>query len=85
MRAHRVRVQVSETHEIRIILPSDFPVGEAELIVLGAEDDDARSGRKLTVDELLAARLSPPNGIGPVTLAEMDQAIADGVSGRGGI
>ena len=28
------------------------------------------------VDELLAARLSPPPGVGPVSLQDMDRAIA---------
>lgn len=86
MRAHRIRVQVSASHEVRITLPSDFPPGEAEVIVLGGEPEaPAKSAKKLTVDELLAARLSPPPGVGPVTLADIEQAIADGASGRGGI
>ena len=32
--------------------------------------------RTLSVDELLAARLSPPPGVGPVSLQDMDRAIA---------
>jgi hypothetical protein len=85
MRAHRVKVLVSEDHELRVTLPSDFPPGEAEVIVLGGEPSDAERGRKLTVDEFLAARLSRPPGVGPVTLADMDKAIADGASGLGGV
>lgn len=29
--------------------------------------------RKLSVDELLAARLTPPPGVGPVSLQDMDR------------
>ena len=39
--------------------------------------------RTLSVDELLAARLTPPPGVGPVSLQEMDRAIAEGASGIG--
>jgi hypothetical protein len=39
--------------------------------------------RKLTVDEFLAARLIPPPGVGPVSLQDMDHAIAEGATGRG--
>ena len=33
---------------------------------------------KLSVDDALAARLTPPPGVGPVTLQDMDRAIAEG-------
>jgi hypothetical protein len=45
----------------------------------------AERGRKLTVDEFLAARLTPPPGVGPVTLQDMDRAIAEGAMGRGSV
>ena len=35
---------------------------------------------KLSVNEVLAARLTPPPGVGPVTLQDMDRAIAEGAS-----
>jgi hypothetical protein len=41
--------------------------------------------RTLSVDEFLAARLVPPPGVGPVSLEDMDRAIAEGANGRGGI
>lgn len=86
MRAHRVKVRISDSHELRVQLPDDFPTGEAEVIVLGTSVADARGEqvRKHTVDELLAARLKPPPGVGPVTLREMEAAIAEGAAGRGG-
>lgn len=39
----------------------------------------------LSVDELLAARLTSPPGVGPVSLQDMERAIAEGASGRGGV
>ncbi len=39
--------------------------------------------RRLSVDEFLAARLTPPPGVGPVSLQDMDRAIAEGAVGRG--
>jgi hypothetical protein len=85
MKAHRTRVRVSEEHEIRIALPSDFPTGEAEVIVVRVEPQNDDPHRKLTVDELIAGRLSRPAGVGPVSLADMERAIAAGAIGRDGI
>jgi hypothetical protein len=42
-------------------------------------------GRKLSLDELLAARLKPVPGVGTVTLGDMERAIAEGASGRGSL
>jgi hypothetical protein len=41
--------------------------------------------RRLSVDEFLADRLTPPPGVGPVSLQDMDRAIAEGASGRGSV
>jgi len=41
--------------------------------------------QRLSVDELLAARLTPPAGVPPVTLQDMERAVAEGTSGRGGL
>jgi hypothetical protein len=84
MREHRTRVRVSETHEVRVVLPSDFPPGDAEVIVLRSEPGERHSDRKLTVDEFLAKKLVPPPEVGSVTLADMGRAVADGASGRRG-
>lgn len=45
----------------------------------------AERGRTLSVDEFLAARLTPPPGVGPVSLQDMERAIAEGAGGRGGV
>ena len=34
MRAHKFRVVISASHEVSVRLPSDFPSGTAELIVI---------------------------------------------------
>jgi len=41
--------------------------------------------RTLSVDEFLAARLTPPPGVGPVSLQDMERAIAEGATGRGSV
>lgn len=45
----------------------------------------AERRRALTIDELLAARLTPPPGVGPVSLQDMELAIAEGARGRGSL
>lgn len=42
----------------------------------------AGHGRALSAEEFLGARLTPPPGVGPVSLQDMDRAIAEGASGR---
>ena len=41
--------------------------------------------RALSVDEFLAARLTPPLGVGGVSFEDMERAIAEGASGRGSL
>jgi hypothetical protein len=84
MRAHRVRVRISESHELRLQLPSDFPQGEAEVIVLEATEEGSVPRSKHSIDELLDGRLVRLPGVGPVTLDDMEKAISEGASGRGG-
>ena len=86
MRAHRAKVHVDTDHIVRIQLPSDFPAGDAEVIVLvGPSEEASRRGERLSVDELLAARLTPGEGIGPVTLEDMERAIQEAGAQRGGV
>jgi len=81
MRAHRTRVHVDADRELRVTLPRDFPVGEAEVTVVQVRRATAFASGRLTVDEFLAARLSPPPGVGPVTLDDIERAIAASASG----
>jgi hypothetical protein len=90
MHAHRTRTRVEGGHRVTVDLPSDFPDGEVEVIVLPAvnDADDERTEsrpRRLSVDELLANRLTRPPGVEPVSLADMQSAIVDGALGRGDV
>ena len=90
MYAHKTRATVGGGHQITVELPSDFPEGEVEVIVLramsGADEERTASGsRRISVDELLSQRLVPASGVGPVSLADMEHAIADGAIGRGDV
>lgn len=40
------------------------------------------SDRALTVDELVASRIKLPPGVGPLSLEDMERAIAEGALGR---
>jgi hypothetical protein len=85
MHAHRLKVQIPENRELHVQLPADVAPGTAELIVI--ETESATGGTqdcKHTADEFLAARLVPPAGVGTVSLADMEAAIAKGATGRGG-
>jgi hypothetical protein len=66
-------------------LPSDFPAGEADVVVVGVEPQNDDSHRRLTVDELIGSTLSPPVGVGPGSLADMERAITAGATGRDGL
>jgi hypothetical protein len=54
-----------------------------ELIALQTEGDVAVAPKRLTLDELLAARLTPPPGVGPVTLEDMERGIEKGATRAG--
>ena len=45
----------------------------------------AEHKRTISLDEFLAARVTPPPGVGTVSLEDVDRAIAEGASGRGSI
>lgn len=41
MRAHKIKIIVTDDHEVRAKLPSDFPAGSAELIVISETEPTA--------------------------------------------
>lgn len=83
MNAYRLKVHIPENRELHVQLPADVASGEAEAIVLEVRrDGSAARDRGHTADEFLAAKLVPPAGIGAVTLADMESAIAKGATGR---
>jgi len=47
MHAHKIQIVVADDHEVRIKLPSDFPPGKAELIVIA----DAPAATRLAMPE----------------------------------
>ena len=52
-----------------------------ELIAIDAAPVQS-TDRKLAVDELLALRIKLPPGVGPLSLDDIEQAIAEGAIGR---
>jgi hypothetical protein len=74
---------VTADHEVRVVLPSDFPTGTAEVIVVIGRRSSTSPRAHVSVDELIAGRLTPPPGTPPVTLADMERAIADGARESG--
>ncbi len=85
MHAHKMTVTVPESRELTLTLPSDVPTGEVEIIVLSPLAREVARPRRHTLQELFDARLTPPAGVGPVTLADIEKAIAEGATGRGGV
>jgi len=59
MQAHRVKVVVTEDHQITVKLPSDFPPGEAELIVLAQGASRSHAEPFHTWLDALLRRLPP--------------------------
>jgi len=72
-------------------LPLDERLALIQRAAREAAEDTPKPGAvaerrgKLSVDEFLAARISPPPGVGPVSLQDMDRAIAEGATRRGGV
>ena len=90
MYAHKTKTRVEPGQLVTVELPSDFPVGDVEVIILptSSDADDEQTEirpHKLTVDELLASRLAPPPGVAPVSLADMERAIVRGALRRGDV
>lgn len=53
-----------------------------EIIALQTENErEEPPERRLTVEEFLAARLTPSPGIGPISLEAIERAIEEGASG----
>jgi hypothetical protein len=63
MKTHTFKVTVPEDHQLEIRLPSDFPAGPAEVIVLASSGSKALSASQkdmlLALEELKALKLTP--------------------------
>jgi hypothetical protein len=81
---HAIRIATTVDEATVQAIPALRPLlgQRVELIALQSEKV-ARSPDepRLTVDELLAARLTPLPGVGPVSLEDMEEAIKKGASG----
>lgn len=81
MKAIKIDTTIDEA--VARALPALRPLlgKRVELIALDAGPAPG-SERALTVDELLASRIKLPPGIGPLSLEDMERAIAEGALGR---
>ena len=81
MNAIKVDTMIDEA--VALAIPALRPLlgKHVELIALDAAPSPATE-RKLTVDEFLASRIKLPPGVGPLSLEDMDRAIAEGALGR---
>ena len=86
MKAIKVETTIDEAAATAIPALRPMLGRRVELIVLQSEaEQPATPKRRLTVDELLALRLDPPPGVAPVSLEDMEQAIAAGATDRGSL
>ena len=61
MRRHAQRVTVTDKHEVVVRLPSDFPPGEAEVVVLSkVKEPSRRADLSQWLDEWTAALPKAP-------------------------
>ncbi len=82
MRSHKVQIVVPESHEIQVRLPSDFPVGRAEVVVMTTGTvSQATSGAKAAEEfrrELTALlKRLPPAPVLPDAAFSRDQIYDD--------
>ena len=71
----------------RLVLdePTNLADGTEVDVVVREPAAGVQRSRRLSVDDLLAARLVPPPGVGPVSLSDMAKAIAGGAASRGSV
>ena len=81
MNAIKIDTMINET--VARAIPALRPLlgKQVEIIAFEAAPASALQS-KLTVDELLASRIRLPPGIGPLSLEDMERAIAEGALGR---
>ena len=81
MKAIKVDAMIDD--DVVRVIPALSPMlgKHVELIALDTATGTAPVA-KLTVDELLASRIKPPPGLGPIDQEAIDRAIAEGALGR---
>jgi len=72
MHAHKARIAVTEDREVKLRLPSDFPPGVVEVIVLASSDDKESnvSFAKTEISAEFAHRHPNAGSLGPITFSE---------------
>ena len=83
MKAIKVETTVDEATARAIPALRPLLGKRVELIALQTGGDAAIAPKRLTLDELLATRLTRPPGVGPVTLEDMEKAIEKGATRAG--
>lgn len=78
-----IKVDTTIDESVARAIPALRPLlgRQVELIALDTATAPALE-RKLTVDELLASRIKLPPGVGPLSLEDMERAIAEGALGQ---
>jgi len=85
-RDHMNAIKVATTIDERLVeaVPELRPLlGQRVELTARQQEGAARPATGLTVDEFFAARLARPAGVGPVSLVDMERAIAESASGHG--
>lgn len=79
-----IRIETTVDEATARAIPALRPLlgQRVELIALQTEGEPTlASARNHTLDELLAARLTPRAGVGPISLGDMEKAIEKGATG----
>ncbi|WP_437720392.1 hypothetical protein [Sorangium sp. So ce861] len=78
-----IKVDTTIDEAVASAIPALRPLlgKHVELIAIEAPPAPAPE-RKLTVDELLTSRIKLPPGVGPLSLEDMERAIAEGALGQ---
>ena len=59
MRTHKIKVTISEDHQLAVRVPDDFPTGPAEVII---QADSSAEQRIVKLAGVLAPQVPPPHG-----------------------
>jgi hypothetical protein len=77
-----IRVDATVDEALARALPALRPLLGRRVELIALEAEPPVEPRSLTLDEFLATRLARPPGVAPVSLDDMDRAIAEGAAGR---
>lgn len=80
MNAIKVGTTIDEA--VAFAIPALRPLLGRRVEIIALDAAPAPAQPRLTVDELLASRLTLPDGVGPLSLEDIDRAIAAGAAGR---